>query len=226
MSVPDPHLEQREALKDLNALARTDLTSVWPTLAQGSPQRLREGLYDVLPAIGDQYGDAAASLAGDYYENLRDSAEAKGSFSPLLAEAPDSGRWGALSGWATQPLFDDPGDRAHWAVAMEKVAGGLQRTIADQHRLTVVGSSLADPQSKGWRRVGIGKSCSFCSMLLDRGEVYKDTTVTFRSHDRCNCSAAPAFSNVVAPPRIFATGLADKTANRIEAKKPASIGEN
>lgn len=76
---------------------------------------------------------------------------------------------------------------------MTLIGGGLQRTIANQHRGTVTASSIADPKARGWRRVGSGVSCDFCQMLLGRGAVYIEETADFATHDHCNCSAEPDF---------------------------------
>jgi hypothetical protein len=187
--------EARRALQTLTALAKRDLLALWAALDGLSAQQTRDALTDLLPALGDRYGDAAAALAADWYEELRDAAEARGRFTPVLAQAPDAGRWESLAGWAVGPLFGATPDRAG---ALTLLAGGLQRSIADQHRLTVVQSSAEDPAASGWRRVGVGENCGFCRMLIDRGHVYTEASVTFRSHDHCNCAASPEFaSNVV-----------------------------
>lgn len=38
------------------------------------------------------------------------------------------------------------------------------------------------------RRVVLGKTCAFCSMLAARGPVYTEDTVTFRAHRCCDCT--------------------------------------
>ncbi len=38
------------------------------------------------------------------------------------------------------------------------------------------------------RRVTVGKTCTFCSMLAARGPVYTEDTVTFRAHRCCDCT--------------------------------------
>lgn len=38
------------------------------------------------------------------------------------------------------------------------------------------------------RRVIVGKTCAFCSMLAARGPVYTEDTVTFRAHRCCDCT--------------------------------------
>lgn len=38
------------------------------------------------------------------------------------------------------------------------------------------------------RRVTVGRTCAFCSMLAARGPVYTEDTVTFRAHRCCDCT--------------------------------------
>lgn len=227
--------EARQGLVDLTTLARRDLAAFWALVQGWSADQIRDALMDVLPALGDQYGDAAAELAASYFETARERADARGSFSPVLAERPDRARWEALSRWGVDPLrvtpraprVDDDGDpfdfgpdaEPDYAAALSRVSGGLQRTIADQHRLTVVESSLADPAASGWRRVGVGDNCGFCRMLIDRGHVYTEAGVTFRSHDRCNCAAAPSWdSNVV---KVSTEPYRQSRKNRSDATRKA-----
>lgn len=186
--------EQRQAVADLTTLARRDLAAFWALVQGLSAEQVRDALMDVLPELGGAYGDAAAALAADWYEDVREASQARGSFSPVLASPPEPARWEALARWGVDPLFAEQPDAA---TALAKVSGGLQRSIADQHRLTVVESSIADPAASGWRRVGVGDSCRFCRMLIDRGHVYTEASVQFKSHDNCACCAAPSFASNV-----------------------------
>ena len=188
--------EQRQAVADLTALARRDLEAFWRLLGGLSAEQVRDALMDVLPGLGGTYGDAAASLAADWYEDVREASQARGSFSPVLASPPEPARWEALARWGVTPLF---AERPDAATALAKVAGGLQRSIADQHRLTVVESSIADPAASGWRRVARAGACGFCKVLADRrsdGEngVYTEASVDFKSHDNCSCTASPSWA--------------------------------
>lgn len=75
----------------------------------------------------------------------------------------------------------------------------------------------------------MGSSCDFCAMLIGRttakgGGVYSASSVAFRSHDHCNCSAAPDFSGVLQAPRIFDTGLGDSGINPLDKKPPIELG--
>lgn len=213
MSLASRH---RQGLVDLTTLARSDLGAFWMAVADWPPREIRDALMEVLPALGERYGDAAAELAAGYFEEARAAAGARGSFSPVLADPPTPARWEALARWGVEPLFATSPDAA---TALSLVSGGLQRSIADQHRMTVVDSAIADPQASGWRRVGVGGSCGFCRMLIDRGAVYTEPSVTFRSHDHCNCAASPTWaSNVV---KVSTEPRRQSRARRSEATKKA-----
>jgi queuine/archaeosine tRNA-ribosyltransferase len=105
-------------------------------------------------------------------------------FSAIPAEVKDVGAH-ALVGWAAATATDD-------AAFQSLLLGGVQRRIANFDRLTIMGSSIADPSARGWTRVGFGE-CDFCRLLLDRGAVYSEDTVDFESHDNCRCSGVPEF---------------------------------
>lgn len=198
--------EQRQAVADLAELAKREL---FRFLAGVSPANYRAALVEVLPLLGAEYGDAAAALAADWYEELRVANGAAGRFIAVLAGTPDAGRWEALAGWAS----------SH-SEALALAAGGLQRAIADQHRLTIVNSSIADPAASGWKRVGVGDSCGWCRMLIGRGHVYTEATSTFKSHDCCNCGASPSFD----PDAVKVSGEPFRQSERLlsEAAKAAN----
>ena len=60
-------------------------------------------------------------------------------------------------------------------------------------RETISATVAADPAAKGWARVGGGKTCAFCEMLISRGPVYSEDTVGFAAHPGCSCSAEPVY---------------------------------
>ena len=187
--MPSP-AESREALIGLTRLAEADLRRLWIRIANQPPDAVRDALMDVLPLLADEYGTAAAVMAADEYNDLRLIAEAAGLFQAEPVAPPTSARFEALARWGVDPLFGDAPDTA---AALTRIAGGMQRSIADMHRETVVQSSQLDPAALGWRRIGHGGNCGFCTMLIGRGDVYSQKGVAFKSHDHCNCSAAAVF---------------------------------
>ncbi len=165
-------------------LANADLSRLWRMVANGASADT--ALRDLLPAIVREYGAAGAAMAAEWYDDQRAKAAASGRFTATPIAANDRGAQ-ALIGWALSTATDD-------ASLATLVAGGVQRRIADHVRYTVAGNSIVDRAAAGWRRVGDGASCEFCSMLLGRGAVYTEATADFSSHDHCGCGAEPEWS--------------------------------
>lgn len=186
MATPDVY---RQNVAALAALAEKDLAAAFRIVGDGV--EARELLRVILPELVAVYGAAAATVAADWYDDQRDEAEVSGRFRAIPAPLPDVGRTESLARWAVAPLFNPEPD---FASSLTLVQGGLQRIVADASRYTVAGSSVADPGARGWKRVGSGKNCEFCNMLIGRGAVYTEATAQFISHDHCNCAAAPVFA--------------------------------
>jgi hypothetical protein len=173
----------RSETDSLVRLADRDLSRLWRLVANGAAAD--EALHDLLPAIVTEYGAAGAAMAAEWYDQQREKADGRGGFTALPIAADDRGAH-ALVGWALTEATDD----RSLAVL---VAGGVQRRIADHARYTVARNSVEDRAARGWQRVGDGKTCGFCSMLIGRGAVYTEASPDFDSHDHCGCSAAPAW---------------------------------
>lgn len=164
-------------------LADSDLTRLWRLVGAGASAEV--ALRDLLPAIVTEYGAAGAAVAAEWYDQQREKSDARGRFQALPVGADDRGAQ-ALIGWALATATDDPS-------LVTLIAGGVQRRIADHARYTVARNSVEDRSARGWRRIGFGGSCSFCSMLLGRGAVYTEASADFPAHDHCNCGVEPAF---------------------------------
>lgn len=178
MATPE---ELRTAIAELVRRANGDLAELW-RLASAS--EIAEALYDVLPALIDTYGIAASAIAADWYDDARAAKGVGGRFSAIAADIPNPGAQ-PLVAWALERSTSDEGFRG-------LIEGGMQRRIANFSRKSLMESSVADPRSKGWMRVGIGE-CEFCRMLISRGAVYTEATVRFGAHDSCRCQCAPVW---------------------------------
>lgn len=173
----------RRGQQELARMAANELAAMWRQVSNAAEARV--ALNDILPALVRTYGQAAATLAADWYDEARAIADVGGAFTAIPADIVDSGTY-ALAGWAA-----DKGTDVDSILAL--VEGGLARRILEFSRQTIMGSALADPAADGWQRVGVGDSCKFCAMLIGRGAVYSEATVDFASHDWCNCAAVMAF---------------------------------
>lgn len=184
--MPTP-LQLRSGVAALATLADRDLAALWRLVK--TADEAKAALNDVLPPLIDKYGLAAATVAADWYDDLRAEVGARGRFTAIVDDLGDTGG-AALAGWGIGPLFAADPD---WDSARTLIAGGLQRRIANAARKTVIVSSVQDPGARGWRRGGTGR-CDFCRMLIGRGFVYSSTTADFKSHDHCGCQAIPAWT--------------------------------
>lgn len=185
----------RDDTAGLVRLADRDLARLWRLVAAGAAAD--EALRDLLPAIVTEYGSLGATLAAEWYDQQREKVDAKGRFTALPVQADDRGTQ-ALVGWALSTATDD-------ASLKTLILGGVQRRVADHVRLTVMGSSVADPAAHGWQRVGNGGCTNgFCDMLIGRGAVYSEASADFAAHDHCQCSAVPAWKDEPRPVKPYA----------------------
>lgn len=160
-----------------------ELRSLWPNLPRGA--ELQPTLrYTVLPAVVTDYGDAAATLAADWYDTLRAALGVRGRFTAQLAPEPAEDLLRAVSNW----IVENP------ETAQARAEAAAQKLIADMSRQTVAISTERDPQARGWARFTDSGACGFCRMLASRGGVYTSATVKFGSHDHCHCLAGPVWA--------------------------------
>jgi hypothetical protein len=195
-------LDLRDGVQGLVVLAEDDLAVLWQQVRDAA--EAQTALHDILPALIDTYGLAASALAADWYDELRHKVGTKGRFTAIAADVKDTGAH-ALVGWAGTKATD-------LSTMQELVLGGMQRRIANFSRQTVMDSSVADPQARGWQRVGVGECTNgFCDMLIARGAVYSEATADFAAHDHCKCSAVPAFDGEPRPVKPFTPSVRTAT---------------
>jgi hypothetical protein len=168
MPAPSPR-ERQQALSALARLGTRDLATIWRKLNLSAPDKLADPLAEVLAAISERYGAAAASLAADWYDEARDDAQAAGRFSAVIADGPDTERMQALSRWGVGPLF---GAAPDGAAALTLIAGGLQRIVLDQARDTTAASVALDPAKPRFARHASANACAFCALMATRGAAY------------------------------------------------------
>jgi hypothetical protein len=198
----------RRSERELTRLAANDLAALWRQITNAAEARI--ALMDVLPKLIDTYGVAASTVAAEWYDEARATAEVSGSFTAIPASIQDTGAE-ALAGWASDKGTDI-------GSILTLAEGGMQRRILNFSRQTVMGSSLADPRAAGWQRIGVGE-CTFCEMLIGRGAVYSEATVDFGAHDHCHCSAVPAFNGKPRLVKDYTPSARQSDADKARAKK-------
>ncbi|GEB46935.1 hypothetical protein MTE01_28800 [Microbacterium testaceum] len=145
------------------------------SISKGEAQRYFEAIHGVSGLSGD---------LADVYEKGWSPRYARSSLSYVagnpLARAEAIRRAGG-----------DP--TAELLKAREAVLGSAKRHVLNAGRERVIGLTKTTGYGR-WARVSDGAPCAFCLMLVGRGPVYTIDTASFRSHDRCGCSARPVLA--------------------------------
>ena len=160
------HTRARDAIVDL---AMRDLVAVWRTLTLDDVATARREIEALLPLIIDGYGTPIASLAADWYDDLREQAKISTAYRAVVAPAVDAARITSLAGWSTGTLYGASPDQA---MALTALQGGLQRILTNADRDTILGNVAADPTQTRYARHASANACAFCAMLATRGAVY------------------------------------------------------
>ena len=156
-----------------------------------TPQQFRNSLIVQTNLVVSQFGDVAASLAAEWYDDIRVSEGVRGSFRALPHDSPyDSAAVDGMVRRAVAPMFDEVPDVS---AVMRTVAQNVGKYVLGASRETVRRNSFIDPNGTGFQRVARPGSCDFCLMLVGRGAVYKRETAFFASHGDCNCAAVPSW---------------------------------
>lgn len=189
--------ELRSLLIELADAATEDVGALWTQLS--TIDEVREALMDVLPALVADYGDAAATVSAEWYDEYRDERDVPGRFRADVPNIVDLGAE-ALAGWGADLITPKDAD---WDAGLTRIQGGLQKRIATAGRDTITNAVFLDPEGRGWQRVARG-DCGFCQMLAGRATLYRSrTTADFGAHDWCNCVAAPAFGGQPVPVKPY-----------------------
>lgn len=167
----------RAAQAELTKRVRRELASLAGTLT-GNPQAIRDTLLQVVPALVAEYGEVAATISAEWFEEVYGARAAMAS--PIRAEFIEQG-----VRYTAGHLFE-----GNTAATISALDTKLDKWIKQAGRDTVRLS--ADRNRYAWARVPRGaKTCSWCLILASRGAVY-DSRQTAGDHGHefhggCNC---------------------------------------
>lgn len=185
-------LRQFERANDgIAALVERDLAAFFALLDFSRPDAVKLDLFDYIPALVTQYGDIAATVAADWYEELRDAEGVGGRFTAPLAPSVPLEQVNARVGFATRasgPLF--LGDSATLMAFLTMMANEY---ALQPGRDTVMQAAHKD--NAAYARLPEPGACDFCLMLASRGFVYSKDTVgdSKKFHGKCRCNAMPVW---------------------------------
>ncbi len=182
----------RQGQAGIRALVERDLRAYLSTLDMSNVQIVRSRLLKFVPDLVETYGEAAAAMAQDWYEEVREGLGLPGHF---RAVAPSAEFW-AQTREATEGTVRRVAETAtSQAAALTALSSKAGKYAIGGSREAIRRSAFADPRASGWRRVTRGATCKFCRMLAGRGAVYRDDTVRFAAHGKCDCAAVPSWDS-------------------------------
>lgn len=172
-------------------LVDRELSAFLASLNFGRPDLVQAALFEYVPTLVSEYGDMAATVAADWFEELRVAEGVSGSFRAPLAPSVPLEQVNARLGFATRPsgpLWVGDSATLSTFVAMMTNEYALQ-----PGRETVMAAAHKD--NAAYARVPEPGACMFCLMLASRGFVYSESTAggTKKFHGKCRCNAVPVW---------------------------------
>jgi hypothetical protein len=154
---------------------------------------VRRALEEFMPLLVRHYGEMAAVVAADFYDELRAQSSAGGRFAAVMADyAGDAGLL-ASARWAIGSLL---GANPDPVAALGSLSIVADKHILGQGRRTVAGSAARDPAGARWARIPHGDTCAFCVLLASRGAEYHSEESAGKAgvneyHGDCDCTPTP-----------------------------------
>ena len=183
----------REGLEQISSAARAELASLWSRAARLGDDELRDYLVQVFPSVAGTYGDAAASLAAEFYGAVRED-QIGGRYTALLAGSVPFEQAEATVRYAAGRIYE--GRRED---ALAYLDGQMDRYVKQPARETITRNALRDPARPRFARVPTGaETCAFCMMLASRGFVYASEASAGefdRYHPGCDCAVVIDFTD-------------------------------
>jgi len=156
----------RLATSELSRIVKELLAEFVASLNLDRPEQARDALLEFVPVLAAQYGDVAASMAAEFYEDMRAAQGAVGAFSAATVEGIPVGAVEAkvryLAGhlWTPEP-----------ASILSPLMVATDKYVKQPGRSTMAAN--ARRENVRYARVPTGATtCSFCLVLASRDAVY------------------------------------------------------
>lgn len=175
-----------------------DIDRLWPMVARAIAQVVSNGHARSTAAAG-AYLQAHARLDGVNLRQIHAPGEMNADRldTALRVTGPVALKRAAALGQSPQTAA---------ATALVQITGAATRLALAGGRQTIQQTVRRSGQIVGYRRVTVGKTCPFCTMLASRGAVYKSEKTAGDEgnayHDHCNCTSEPLYRQEPEPPEV------------------------
>lgn len=189
MASPEQAANFDRANRALERDIERDLRRLWAGLDARSVEGKRDALLDVLPSLVQRYGEVAAAVAAEYFEEI----------TGLDAFIPDFDFQDGVAGVVRYGIGHSFAGNDPKALAL--ISGGARRFMLQYGRSTMYDSAAGHP-GVFYARVPEAGACQWCRLLASRGAAYtsknRASVVTEGKregesfHDECRCSVTAA----------------------------------
>lgn len=209
----------RAANQGISKLIVRDLEGFWSTLNLNFPEAARDALLAFMPELTTKYGDIAATVSADWFDEERALANVPGVFRADMAPTVAVDAVTNTVRYAAGGLFNEDPTSTLGNLSLAAAKYALQ-----PGRDTIAHNSIRD--NARWARIPTGaKTCAFCLVMASRGFVY-GTQSTAGQHDSyhgdCDCVAVPSWSH---HPAIEGYDPAHLYSQYLDARKASGSGD-
>jgi hypothetical protein len=178
-----------KAHKGIRAMIERDIAKVMSGIDLTDAVAARLALVEAVPPIVERYGEIAATVAADWFDEAREAAGVAGAYRARVVVPDKTPAVIETIHRAVGGLFGADPDVGGVSNAITSKAA---RYALEASRQTIIDNALDDHETKGWRREALPTACPFCRSLVGNFAYKAD----FDAHDKCNCFAVPIYGDV------------------------------
>lgn len=177
------------ANRNIRVLVLAELERLWAGLDTQNADATRDLLLEAVPLLVAAYGEVAATVAADFYDEMRDVSRVPGRFTAVPVAALNVDDLLGQVRWSVGPLYSGNPDPA---AALGRLSQKVDEFTLQPGRDTIARNTHRDPAGPRWARVPVGKTCAFCLVAASRGATYhSEETAARKFHGQCDCTATP-----------------------------------
>ena len=138
----------RRAQAGIRSLVERDLNSFWGSLNLNRPEAARDALLEFMPVLVQSYGESAAAMAADWYDETRAAERVAGRYRAAMVVPDETAAIEATTRRAAGALWTDAPNDALWMIA-----GRAGKYALAGARETVSHSTFRDPAVRAFTKL-------------------------------------------------------------------------
>jgi hypothetical protein len=195
MSLSRDGLEFRRVMRDVDALAKRDVTGLMRLVRESSFDRGMELMRQTVPAISRTYGSVTQTVTRQFHANQRRKSGVTTPFTP----SPVSYDWDDFAEGVVGFAGARIAESAPYGATTALIAGAISAELNEFSRIIIQEYGSSDPAQTGFERVTGPNPCEFCLFMASVAEASRYTQAEGRVdyHSNCSCVDVPIFEGQV-----------------------------